>query len=778
MTALRNADAAGDTEAAARIAGMIKAQKQPQQETGIEQPKVERFKKLLLKQARGEQGLDGEISSLQSELGQQQADRPERQAPQPTQEQWEQAGKGQDITDIFTGKSRMTPEIEAMPHLGTAPEFNEFSLSTIKANIGTFTTGDTEEIKKIFKKQYGDRISFTKDSKGNDIVNFPSGQYALNKPGFSPQDIPKFFGDLAAFTYAGRAGTVAGAAVKSGAGEAALEATDVLLGGDFSPQDVLLSAGLGGAFKGLEKGIANIYGRLKNIGDDIPATREALKSEMKKETADESLDQVADAIKKGTDEDLAKMVDADPRFYQAADEMGISTEPLASFASRNPQFVATESALASVPSSQLDVQSKAFIKEVSKRADDLIEGYGGTLDKGQLNVEFKRKAIEAIDDLASQADDAYGKIAQSLPKSKRFDAKETVSFINELAKDLGGVKELPTKIKTMLSRLKDKPTLGKIDQLRREVGQAINKKSGSFKDVESGLNKALYARLRTDQDLIAKNSGMGAVTDSANKLIIKRKQLEDNLKTLLGKDLNKALSINVAGSLKGLAKGDIQRFNQVMSAIPRNQRQEAVLTAMNDVFKGGGVNQQSLSTTQFVKWFESVGRSPTVKKRLMEELPRGARKAVTNLYVLAKGISKATSERVQTGRLNAMFNEETGFLRKMVGKTAPSVVALSTGSPTAAMITNSTVEFLKQGTSGAKRAAELLANDEFKALIRNAAKQGVMEGKAAVLQAEKSIAKNSIYQKWKNGLSKKQKKELENLGLVKYLFAFTSEERE
>ena len=35
------------------------------------------------------------------------------------------------------------------------------------------------------------------------------------------------------------------------------------------------------------------------------------------------------------------------------------------------------------------------------------------------------------------------------------------------------------------------PTLGRIDIVRKEIGQAIGKGSGQFKDVETGLNKTL-----------------------------------------------------------------------------------------------------------------------------------------------------------------------------------------------------------------------------------------------------------------------------------------------
>ena len=82
MTALRNADAAGDTEGAKRIAGMIKAQ-------------------------------------------------PQQQPEAPEQEK----GMLQTASDFVTGADRMTPEIDSMSEIGNAPELNEMSWSAFKTSL-------------------------------------------------------------------------------------------------------------------------------------------------------------------------------------------------------------------------------------------------------------------------------------------------------------------------------------------------------------------------------------------------------------------------------------------------------------------------------------------------------------------------------------------------------------------------------------------------------------------------------------------------------------------
>ncbi len=180
------------------------------------------------------------------------------------------------FTDMFTGADRMTQEMEELPHLGRAPEMNEFSGSSLKANLATFTTGDENELKKIFKQQFGDNVSFREDAKKNIIVDFPSGSYPLNKPGLSPQDVPKFMADLLMFNPAARAASIPGALTKSAIGETVLEGTDVALGGDFSKADVGISTALGGAGKVLEDVISTAYRSM--VGKNKPQADELLKA--------------------------------------------------------------------------------------------------------------------------------------------------------------------------------------------------------------------------------------------------------------------------------------------------------------------------------------------------------------------------------------------------------------------------------------------------------------------------------------------------------------------
>ena len=169
--------------------------------------------------------------------------------------------------DFFTGESKQTERIKGLKEIGSAPELNEMSMRAFKASAGLLSTGDTESLKGILAAQYGDKVSFEDDEKGNTIVKFPSGEYTLNEPGLSGQDLIRSASDMLAFTPAGRAATIPLAVGKSAATQAAIEGVEAGLGGDFTPENIALAGGLGGAGKAAESAIGAGVRAFKGVPD-------------------------------------------------------------------------------------------------------------------------------------------------------------------------------------------------------------------------------------------------------------------------------------------------------------------------------------------------------------------------------------------------------------------------------------------------------------------------------------------------------------------------------
>ncbi|EKL0723149.1 injection protein [Citrobacter freundii] len=185
---------------------------------------------------------DNSLASGYAQLATQQKEGLDRSAEQG-------AGLGAAMRDAVTGESRMTPEMERLQNVGSAPELNSLSTDALRAGWGQLFGSDASQ-EKILQSMGG---KIRQDEKGNSIVTLPSGEYALNKPGLSPQDVTSFLANAIAFTPAGRAGSVAGATLKSGATDIALQGVTQAAGGeDINPVQTAISAGLGGVLKGVE----------------------------------------------------------------------------------------------------------------------------------------------------------------------------------------------------------------------------------------------------------------------------------------------------------------------------------------------------------------------------------------------------------------------------------------------------------------------------------------------------------------------------------------------
>ncbi|EIX9028522.1 lytic transglycosylase domain-containing protein [Klebsiella aerogenes] len=188
--------------------------------------------------------VDGSLASGFSQLATQQKEGLDRSAEQG-------ASLGAAMREAVTGESRMTPELAKLQNVGSAPELNAFSTDALRAGVAQLFGSDASQEQVL--QSMGATLS--QDEKGNTIVNLPSGSYALNKPGLSPQDVTSFLANALAFTPASRAGSVIGAAAKSGATDLALQgATQAVGGEDINPLQVAASAALGGAVKGVERG--------------------------------------------------------------------------------------------------------------------------------------------------------------------------------------------------------------------------------------------------------------------------------------------------------------------------------------------------------------------------------------------------------------------------------------------------------------------------------------------------------------------------------------------
>jgi hypothetical protein len=163
------------------------------------------------------------------------------------------------LTDAISGRKQMTPEIEGLEEVRGAPELNELSGRAFKGSLGLLTESDDQVVKGVLKQQFGDSISFRKDEKGNEIATLPSGEYVLNKPGLTRQDVLRGIFDAVAFLPSSRGPGIIASGVKGMVTQGGIEAAGESVGGDFDSTSVALSGAINVGGKAAENTAGAVF---------------------------------------------------------------------------------------------------------------------------------------------------------------------------------------------------------------------------------------------------------------------------------------------------------------------------------------------------------------------------------------------------------------------------------------------------------------------------------------------------------------------------------------
>jgi hypothetical protein len=507
---------------------------------------------------------------------------------------------------------------------------------------------------------------------------------------------------------------------------------------------------------------------VRNTATDIPT---ALRSS-----------DTAQALRSGKTKDIADIIDADPDFYKALEDLGITSEPLPSYASRNPQFRGIEQSFAAIPTSPQHAQALQFSKDVSALAHGLQEKFTKFEGSADASMQFRQAAEKTVDELTEAADEAYGLLDARLNKRAVAQPKETMKFINEATQDLAGSiddPDLPSSIRTVLKSLEPRrvtnpdgtvmlqpPTYANLDLVRREIGAGL-KKEGQFKDEQTGLLKKLYSTITDDLHNMAEAQGLVDEVKASKALVKQRKDLETSMQQLLGKNLQNDIIPVIQSGAKGLAKGGVEKYQRIMQNLDPELRKELVFTAISDQFTKtlkGTANQ--LDTTGFLKWYDQTLGNKTVRGIIEQDLPEGALADIDNLAKISRGVAQASAQRIQTGVVNAVLKDQGGFLERMVGKAAANI-------PGATGKTLSIVEdLLAKKSDRAAATSDLLADPQFQSLLRNSVANGVAQGKRlekAAAASEKRVMQSEKYKRWAETLSESERAKLAGAGLASFL---------
>jgi len=469
-------------------------------------------------------------------------------------------------------------------------------------------------------------------------------------------------------------------------------------------------------------------------------------------------EQLNKALASGDKESLSAMIDADPEFFKAMEELGVKEQGLPSAASKNRQYQETEQALKKIPGSDLSKREFDQVSELQKISDDLITEFGGVTDKSNLSMELLKDSDKAIDNLSVATEAAYKNIGENIPKQTISTMKNIGDYVRSELDDLGGDKsQLSSLEKRLLGMSENGATYHAIDKIRKEVGNTIGKKSMKYADEDTGALKRIYAKLTDDQEVIANEQGMGDAWKGAKDLVVTRKELEDKSINMFGKNLSDAFMPKMGHAVKKLTTGDYKKFNELMESIPANRKQEVIVSALNDAFTMGSRKEKQLNVAGYADWHNGLSKNSRLKREIYSQLPKGLGKKLDAMGKVTNGIRDAQAAAPIGGQVMA----SSKVLDKVVNGVASRFLTRLPGI----VGDLATVGLDKSKSKNMDAAIAVLGDPDFVKNINALAKGQAKKAEAL----ERKLMNKKTFRDFAATLSPKEAKAIGVLGLTSWL---------
>ncbi|WP_235896057.1 lytic transglycosylase domain-containing protein [Yersinia alsatica] len=589
--------------------------------------------------------------------------------------------------------------------------------------------------------------------------------------------------------------TVGALAQNSSNNDAGSLAGDLALGltGSMVGRGVIKGAGSIADKIGGMQGIRDLVGSIrKPANENIPLSSQSgvtnsVPVEQGMQDVAASVGAAADRNTASRMSEAAKEVAPRQEVIDAAKSLGIKEDDLLlSHVSGNQAYREFEQALKSVPGSQLAAQEGAVLKKVAKQASELTDAAGALPDKMAMNDKFLTSFQRGISTVQNKSDQLYNQISEAIPKNQPVSADNIIKHLDQKADELGGADFLSPMEKKVYNAVSptgndiSPPTYARLDNIRKQIGQAIGKNSGPFRDEETGALKQLYANLTADQEQVVKSVGLGEKWDAAKKLIGVRAQMEDSLTGLLGKDLRGDISTKASLAVRNLSKGDAKGFRTLQQDIPSPRiRREVIATSLRDAFSMGSRKENEFHLPGFVDWYQGAKSSGTLPM-IERELGKPTAERMRNLFTLSQAVRDAQSSSITTGRLNAFikqFDAKDGALDKIYrhgkGALATSIVGqIPVIGPTLSYGAVAGMAAKEASRPARSIAADrLLSSPEFRSVVKQSKGKAVQNKGQELInkKMEARILNSKSWEDFYRTLSKEEKQSIARVGVIGWL---------
>jgi len=403
------------------------------------------------------------------------------------------------------------------------------------------------------------------------------------------------------------------------------------------------------------------------------------------------------------------------------------------------------------------------LKNASDQADRVISELGGSTDLATISERIKTSLTDLQATLKRSANDLYSGnkeagiigVNDAVPKSTPVSTNKTLSLLNDLKKELGGIKNLNPVESALLKRLTDKKNPLTYAALLREKQNVFNAgmNKGPYVNANEGTLRRIYSALRDDQlDTVEAVGGkdLRAQLQKANRIVQQQKALEDRIVKAYGKEIEGSIALKLKTAITSGAKGDISNLTKVLKTIPEDLKKEAIATAINSLsISGRSAGDINFGFNEFSKLYKNLKDQKPVYNEIIKVLGPDAKTLMDDLYIVSKRVTDARAGVITTGKANqSLVNALTA--ESIIGKILNSSVggriiqggaagagAIAAG-PAGAVTAGALTGLLKFGNkSQIESVGKLLRSQAFNDMVSNVNSQTIA-----------NVTRSPAYKRW------------------------------
>lgn len=444
-------------------------------------------------------------------------------------------------------------------------------------------------------------------------------------------------------------------------------------------------------------------------------------------------------------EQLAVVAAINPEAKAAAERLGVEL-PL-DVLSDDVRLMTTTGLARSQIGSDAQATWGQAVSNAIERSDETLAEIGATRDLAQVSDDVRARLERDIGDLETQAATLRREVDDAINVQDRVDATNLQAALAETINDLGGIAEakqaFTAEEKKLLAMLGEgeqakRPTYARLNQIRDQIGRALNKGQGPWVDAPTALLKKYYGALAKDQLAYIESVGGQELANKmrgSNDLFTQMFRSRETMQSVFGQKLEKDIGGLINRTITGASKGDAQNLRTLMKAVPEDMQPRVLLSGLMSQAERASA-QGGFSFNNYAKLYRGIRQNSPIYAEIVRTIGPERAQILQDLYVISNRMAQAEAKIIRTGAsnqpiLNALKAES--LMAKTVdagarigGRTVGAVAGSAVGGPLGAFGGQELGATLADGlTKGGKSNLEklhtLIASEGFRDLTEKVA---------------------------------------------------------